>query len=98
MYLETKYAREIVSLLEDAQDMGFQYVVFEQYPAERYLQPGDLELYDTLGEALDRWEQLAGGGYLLGDCDHPVYQVSVPALLDEIKKQNQLNINEKDMN
>jgi hypothetical protein len=98
MYLETKHAKEIVNLLEDAQDVGLQYVVFEQRPTERYLHPGDLELYDTLGDALERWEHLADQRYLPGDGDYPVYYVSVEQLLDELKKQNQLTINEKSMN
>jgi len=98
MYLETKYAKELISLLEDAQDVGLQYVVFEQRPTERYLHPGDLELYDTLGAALDRWEQLADQRYLPGDGDHPVYYVSVEKLLDGIKEQNQLNLKEIAMN
>jgi hypothetical protein len=98
MYLETKHAKAIVSLLEDAQDIGMQYVVFEQRPTDRYLHPGDLELYDTLGEALDRWEHLTDQRYLPGDGDYAVYYIAVDALLDELKKQNNLNINEIDMN
>lgn len=42
MYLETKHAQAIVNMLEDAQDVGMSYVVFEQRPSERFLHPGDL--------------------------------------------------------
>jgi|GEM_PF-1477404 len=90
MNLETKYADVIVSLLEDAQDIGMKYVVFGMLPMERGLEPRDLDFFDTLGAALDHWELKSGYGYLPGDNPNPVYYRPVEQLLEEIKTANSL--------
>jgi len=97
MYLETKYAHEVVSVLEDAQDVGMTYVVFSLYPAERGIAPNDLDFFDTYGEALDHWERTAGSGYTPAEVDHPVHCMAIDQLLQEIKQANSLN-KTKDMN
>lgn len=99
MYLETKHAQSIISMLEDAQDVGMSYVVFPLYPAERGLAPNDLDFFDTHGSALDHWEQAAGlTGYSLIEADHPVHCMTVEQLLEDIKHANPLTINRKEMN
>ena len=90
MYLETRYAREVVSVLEDAQDVGITYVVFSLYPMDRSLAPNDLDFFDTYGEALDHWERKAGSGYLPAEVDHPVHCMAIDQLLQEIKQANSL--------
>jgi hypothetical protein len=90
MNLETKYAESIIAMLEDAQDIGMAYVVFEMQPMERGLEPRDLDFFDTLGAALDHWEAKSGYGYLPGDQHNPVYYRSIEQLLEEIKTANSL--------
>ncbi|MBS1501080.1 MAG: hypothetical protein JST32_03390, partial [Bacteroidetes bacterium] len=97
MYLETRYAREVVGVLEDAQDVGMTYVVFSLYPTDRSLAPNDLDFFDTYGEALDHWERKAGLGYTLAEVDHPVHCMAIDQLLQEIKQANSLT-NIKNMN
>ena len=48
MHLETKYDGFIVNMLEDAQDAGFFYAVFEMAPSDLQLQPHQLEFYTNL--------------------------------------------------
>lgn len=90
MNLETKYAAILIRMLEDAQDVGLQYAVFELRPMEYGLQPHQVDLFETLGEALDHWEVKAGFGYLPGGDETPVYYRSVDQLLEEIKLANSL--------
>jgi len=97
MYLETKYAQEIVNILEDAQDVGMPYVVFSLYPTERGLAPNDLNFFDTYGAALDHWERAAGLGYNPAEVDHPVHCMEVDQLLIDIKEANSLT-KQNDMN
>jgi hypothetical protein len=97
MYLETKYAQEIINVLEDAQDVGMPYVVFSLYPTERGLAPNDLNFFDTYGAALDHWETAAGLGYNLAEVDHPVHCMEVDQLLIDIKEANSLT-KQNDMN
>src|SRR5882672_6635037 len=97
MNLETKYAEAIIRLLEEAQDVGFPYVVFEIHP-DMQLQPHQLDFFDTLGPALDHWEARAGFGYLPGGEENPVYYRHTDQLLEEIKQANPSTINKTDMN
>ncbi|NVM62147.1 hypothetical protein FHW88_000423 [Mucilaginibacter sp. SG538B] len=98
MQLETSYAGEIIAMLEDAQDIGYTYVVFASYPSERELRPTDLNFFDRLGDALDHWEQAVGmPGYGLMEADHPTYYIETDRLLEAVKKANGL-IKEEDMN
>lgn len=53
MRLETRFAETIIRLLKDAQDAGMPPVVFELRPADMQLQPHELNLFETLGEAFD---------------------------------------------
>jgi len=98
MYLETKYAEKIISLLEDAQDVGLPHVVFELRPQDMELQPHQLNLFEKLGEALDYLDSALGNNYLPGDADHPIYYRHADQLLEEIKHANLLTINKIDMN
>jgi hypothetical protein len=99
MYLETKYAPMIVNMLEDAQDVGMSHAVFRLQPMEKGLEPNDIDLFDTLGAALEYCDNIDDQyQYLPADNESPVHCLHVDELLDEIKKQNQLNINEIDMN
>jgi hypothetical protein len=96
MYLETKYAQAIISMLEDAQDVGFSYVVVGTDP-DMQLQPHQVDFFDTLGEALDHWERRAGLDYS-GAGEQPVYYRHIDQLLEEIKQANPLTINKQEMN
>ncbi|GAA4090978.1 hypothetical protein [Mucilaginibacter panaciglaebae] len=98
MRLETKYAEKIISLLEDAQDVGMPHVVFELRPQDMELQPHQLSLFEKLGEALEYLDNAAGNNYLPGDADYPIYYRHVDQLLEEIKQANSLTINKIDMN
>ena len=97
MNLETNHAQAIISLLEDAQDIGLSYVVFEIRP-DMELKPHQLDFFDTLGAALDHWEARVDFGYLPGGEEHPVYYQLTDKLLDEIKQANPLTINKTEMN
>ncbi|TWI97590.1 hypothetical protein JN11_03412 [Mucilaginibacter frigoritolerans] len=98
MKLETKYAETIISLLEDAQDVGMPHVVFELRPQDMELQPHHLRLFEKVGEALEYLDNAAGNNYLPGDADYPIYYRHVDQLLEEIKQANSLTINKIDMN
>lgn len=98
MNLETKHAQAIISMLEDAQDAGLPYVVFELRPMEFELQPYQFDFFDTYGAALDHWELKAGHNALPGGEEFPVYYRHVELLLKEIKVANSLTINKTDMN
>jgi hypothetical protein len=98
MRLETKYAEQLISLLEDAQDVGLPHVVFELRPMDMDLQPHQLSLFETIGEALEYLDNAAGNNYLPGDADYPIYYRHADRLLEEIKRANSLTINNIDMN
>jgi hypothetical protein len=98
MRLETKYAETIIGILEDAQDVGLPHVVFELRPQDMELQPHQLSLFETLGEALDYLDDATGNNYLPGDADHPIYYRHADQLLEELKRSNPLTINNTDMN
>lgn len=90
MNLETSYAAAIVRMLQDAQDVGLPYAVFEMRPSDMELQPHQFALFDTLGAALDHWEARAGLGYLPGGEEYPVYYRHVDQLIEEINQVNNL--------
>ncbi|MBS1502580.1 MAG: hypothetical protein JST32_10990 [Bacteroidetes bacterium] len=98
MRLETQYAGQIISLLEDAQDVGMPHVVFAFRPQETELQPYHLHLFETVGEALDYLDDAAGNNYLPGDTDYPVCYRHADQLIEEIKQSNSLTINKTEMN
>jgi hypothetical protein len=98
MRLETKYAEQLISLLEDAQDVGLPHVVFELRPMGMDLQPHQLSLFETIGEALEYLDSATGNNYLPGDADYPIYYRHADRLLEEIKQANSLTINNIDMN
>jgi hypothetical protein len=98
MLLETRYAENIISLLEDAQDIGLPHVVLAFRPQEMELQPHHLSLFETLGEALDYLDGAAGNNYLPGDADYPVEYRHADQLLEELKQANLLTINQAAMN
>ncbi|MFA6084234.1 hypothetical protein [Mucilaginibacter sp.] len=98
MQLETKHAQVIIAMLEDAQDIGLNHIVFELRPADMDLQPHQLNLFDTIGEALDYLDAKSGLGYLPGGGDeYPVYYRHIDQLLEELKQANSLT-NHQDMN
>ncbi|EHQ24663.1 hypothetical protein Mucpa_0469 [Mucilaginibacter paludis DSM 18603] len=78
-------------MLEDAQDIGLPYVVFEMHPTDMQLQPHQFQFFDTLGEALDEWKAKAGLNYLSAWEGYPVYYRHVDQLLDELKQVNKLS-------
>lgn len=97
MNLVTKHAPALISLLEDAQDVGISYVVWGERPMEREMQPADLEFFDKLGEALDHLDSLALGALPISE-EYPVYYYRrVDVLLEELKQMNQLT-KQVDMN
>lgn len=96
MYLETKHAEAIISMLEDAQDAGLSYVVFALNP-DMALQPHQLNFFDTMGAALDHWERCAGLDYS-GAGEQPVYYRHIDQLLEELKHANPLTIKKQEMN
>ncbi len=99
MYLETKYAQVIVGMLEDAQDIGMCHVVLQLQGKERGLEPNDILFFDTAGAALEYLDDIDDRNhYLPGDTEFPVYYMHVDRLLEGIKEQNQLIINEVGMN
>jgi hypothetical protein len=98
MRLETRHAEKIISLLEDAQDVGLPHVVFELRPADLDLQPHQLSLFETIGEALDYLDDVSGNNHLPGDADYPVYYRHADQLLEELKLSNPLTINKIAMN
>ncbi|MBB6108674.1 hypothetical protein SAMN05421821_10291 [Mucilaginibacter lappiensis] len=90
MNLETSYAAAIIRMLQDAQDVGLPYAVFEMRPADMELQPHQFDFFETLGAALDHWEAKAGFSYLPGEAEHPVYYRQVDQLIEELNQVNQL--------
>ncbi len=97
MQLETKYAAQLISLLEDAQDVGMPHVVVQFRPQEMQLQPDHLSLFGTVGEALDYLDRM-DTDYLPVDADYLIYYQHSDQLLEEIKQSNLLTINQIDMN
>jgi hypothetical protein len=98
MRIETKYAGELISLVEEAQDVGLSYVVFAWRPQETDLQPQHLNFFEKLGQALDHLDLAAGNNYLPGDADYPIYYRHADTLLEELKQSNSLTINNTEMN
>jgi len=98
MRLETKHAENIIRVLEDAQDVGLSHVVFALRPTDMDLQPHQLALFATAGEALDYLDAKSGYGYLPIDTDEPFYYRHADTLLEEIKQANPFTINNNIMN
>jgi hypothetical protein len=95
MNLKTKHSEAIISLLEDAQDVGISYVVFALQNMATELQPADFYFFDNLGSTLDYWEEQLGS--LQVTDFNPVHYRDIERLLEEIKIANGL-IKEQDMN
>lgn len=100
MNLVTRHAPAIISMLEDAQDVGMSYAVWVERPMERELHPADIDFFDTYGAALTYWESRADPGYLPGYDENPVYYYRhVDQLIEDIKQANSLkNINNMNYN
>lgn len=106
MNLETPYAAAIITMLEEAQDVGFSYVVWSEGIMSGWpLIPADLSFFDTYGSAQAYWQDQT----LFDDTpaweDQPVYQFrSIEDLLEAIKQANQYDpaisnqLNDIDMN
>ncbi|WP_431200496.1 hypothetical protein ACQ86K_12955 [Mucilaginibacter sp. P19] len=83
MQLETKYAGEIIAMLEEAQDVGINHVVFPLVPTAAELKPQHFVFFDTLGYAMEYLESKApyyeprGPGQM-----HEIHYRRVDALLD----------------
>jgi len=98
MQLETKYAGEIIAMLEDAQDVGINHVVFPLVPTVAELKPQHFVFFDTLGYAIEYLESKApyyeprGPGQT-----HEIHYRHVDALLNELKQANSLKKG-RDMN
>jgi hypothetical protein len=97
MNLETKHAQRIIGMLEDAQDIGMSYVVWAERPMERDLHPADLDFFDTMGAALDYWEDRANPGLPITEAYPVNYFRQVDRLLEELKQANGLT-KQEDMN
>lgn len=97
MNLETRYAAQIIRLLEQAQRGGEHFVVFEMRPMDFALQPHQIDLYADRGDALDAWEDKMGYGALPGDNHNPMYFMPVEQMLNEVLQANNL-LNDHTMN
>src|ERR1700761_17768 len=94
MQLETSHAGEIITMLEEAQDVGYAYTVFVSRLSMVELQPQHFVFFDTLGYAQEYLESKApyyeppgpGQGYSI--TLRPVEQ-----LLEEIKQANSFTKN-----
>lgn len=98
MQLETSYSGEIIAMLEDAQDVGINHVVFPLVPTVSELKPQHFVFFDTLGYAMAYLESKApcylppGPGQI-----HEIHYRHIDQLLEEIKQANSLKKG-KDMN
>lgn len=98
MRLETRYAYEVINMLEDAQDMGFNHTVFLTHPINENLMPQHVKLFDRYGDAMQYLESAAkyhqpkgpGQGY-------SIKYMPIEKLIEQIKKDN-LKTKQKDMN
>ncbi|WP_256004968.1 hypothetical protein [Pedobacter deserti] len=97
MNLQTKHVPQLIRPLEQAQQHGEAYVVFEMRPMDFDLQPHQLDFYDNRDDALDAWEDKMGYGYLPGDNPNPVYYMPVEQMLSEVRQADNL-LNDNSMN
>ncbi|HWY36996.1 MAG TPA: hypothetical protein VNY73_00460 [Bacteroidia bacterium] len=98
MNLQTPHAEAIISMLEDAQDIGMGYTVWSEGIMNWALNPSDFSFFDTYGGALAHWEQqnMFNDDFTIWDED-VYYLRPVEVLLEEIKQANGLT-KENDMN
>jgi hypothetical protein len=98
MKLETPHAEAIISMLEDAQDIGIGYAFWSEGYMDWPLNPSDFSFFDTYGDAHKHWKhETMFGDYPVWDNCPVFYFKSIEDLLEEIKKANGL-IKEQDMN
>jgi len=88
MNLETKYASEIIRMLEIERDNGSEYAVVEMHPMDMALQPHQISFYATLNEALDAKTDYS---YLPGIDESTVYYRPVEKMLEELKQANSIS-------
>jgi len=85
-------------MLEDAQDVGMNHIVFPLVPTIVELKPQHFVFFDTLGYAMQYLESKAPYYEPRGPAQtHEIHYRYVDALLDELKQANSLK-NKKDMN
>ncbi|XHR95561.1 hypothetical protein ACFJIV_02315 [Mucilaginibacter sp. UC70_90] len=98
MNLKTPHAEAIISMLEDAQDIGMGYTVWSEGIMNWALNPSDFNFFDTYGAARAYLEQQNVFNDDITPWDDDVYYFRpVETLLEEIKQINGLT-KEKDMN
>jgi hypothetical protein len=99
MRLETSHAGEIIAMLENAQDVGMNHVVFPLVPSVAELKPQHFVFFDTLGYAMEYME--AKAPYYEPPGPGQSYQIHyrhTDTLLEELKRSNSLTINNVEMN
>lgn len=100
MNLETPYAGAIINMLEEAQDIGFNYVVWSEGTMQGWpVIPSDLSFFDTYGAAQEHWQHQT----IFDDTpiweESPVYFFkSVADMLEDIKQANSLHLQQEEMN
>jgi hypothetical protein len=98
MRLETPHAEAIISMLEEAQDIGLPYAFWEEGYMTRALNSSDFSFFDTYGAARRHWEdQTLFGDFPAWDNQPVFYFRQVDELLEDIKQANGLT-NQSDMN
>lgn len=84
--IQSAFASEVIGQLEDAQDVGFSYVVFELYEDHITLQPHHFQVFDTYGAALEHLNNKAAS-----QDERTVYCWPVDRLIEELQNTNSLN-------
>jgi hypothetical protein len=84
--VQSTFANEVIGQLEDAQDVGFSYVVFELYEDQRTMQPHHFQVFDTYGAALEHRQLKAAG-----QDERTVHCWPIDRLLEALQNPNSLN-------
>jgi hypothetical protein len=98
MPIATKYAPLLTGVLEDAQDVGLNYVAFELMEG-RDLHPKQIYFFDRAGEAINyalsanQRREPPGPGIA-----YPARYMTIEQMLSELKEANPLTINKNVMN
>jgi len=91
MNLETSFAEEVIGILEDAQDVGINHVVFPLVPSISELKPQHLAFFDTMGAALKYLESKAPYYLPRGPGMQPeIWYRHTDQLINELKQVNRL--------
>lgn len=94
MQLETPYEKEIIALLEDAQDVGMQHVVFVSRPYDFQLRPEHFVLFDRAGDAFAYLEEKAKFYEPRGPgLSYDIRYQRIEPLLEAIKEANSFTKN-----